>query len=90
MVSLISSETDYELGRLLACQGDKDEARRHLDLVFSGKFISLVFSSSLNTLGVGKVLEVSTANRKGKYSMENALIMRTHAALDALDQGRQL
>ncbi|KAF8575741.1 hypothetical protein K439DRAFT_1641118 [Ramaria rubella] len=63
----------YELGRLLACQGNKDEAREHLDLVFSGK-----------------VLEVSTANRKGKYSMENALIMRTHAALTALDQGRQL
>jgi len=63
----------YELGRLLACKGNKEEARKHLDLIFSGK-----------------PLEVSSSNRKGKYSMENALIMRTHAALDALDQGRQL
>lgn len=38
----------------------------------------------------GKVTEVSHANRKGKYSMENALNMRTHAALDALEQGRPL
>ena len=27
---------DYELGRLLACRGDKEAARRHLDLVMSG------------------------------------------------------
>ncbi|KAF8512083.1 hypothetical protein BU17DRAFT_54238 [Hysterangium stoloniferum] len=38
----------------------------------------------------GKSLEVSSFNRKGKYSMENALILRTHAALTALDQGRRL
>ena len=87
---MISRVTDYELGRLLACQGNKEEARRHLELVFSGKSISFVSSSSTDGVGVGKPLEVSTANRKGKYSMENALIMRTHAALDALGQGRQL
>ncbi|GJJ13980.1 hypothetical protein Clacol_008237 [Clathrus columnatus] len=63
----------YELGRLLACNGSFIEARKHLDLVFSGK-----------------PLEVSSTNRKGKYSMENALILRTHAALTALDQGKPL
>ncbi|EIN05662.1 hypothetical protein PUNSTDRAFT_74230 [Punctularia strigosozonata HHB-11173 SS5] len=58
----------YELGRLLACKGDRDGARRHLELVLSGK-----------------PLEASAAARKGKYSMQNALEMRTHAALESLD-----
>ena len=30
------SSPDYELGRLLACKGDKEGARSHLDLVMSG------------------------------------------------------
>ncbi|KAG1873955.1 hypothetical protein F4604DRAFT_1582539 [Suillus subluteus] len=38
----------------------------------------------------GKPLEVNAAGRKGKYSLENALHMRTHAALEALDQNRLL
>ncbi|TCD63844.1 hypothetical protein EIP91_004886 [Steccherinum ochraceum] len=63
----------FELGRLLACMGDKDKARFHLDLVASGK-----------------PLEVSGAARKGKYSMENALHVRTNAALDALNSGGRL
>ncbi|KAJ6511716.1 hypothetical protein DFH09DRAFT_1251567 [Mycena vulgaris] len=61
----------YELGRLLACLGDVAEARRHFDLVLSGKY-----------------LEVGPSGRKGKYSMENALQMRTHAAVEALHQRR--
>ncbi|KAF8989353.1 hypothetical protein BDQ17DRAFT_1314373 [Cyathus striatus] len=60
-----------EYGRLLACQGDLDSARREFDLVLSGK-----------------PLEVGSSGRKGKYSMENALHMRTHAALDALHKKR--
>lgn len=32
----------------------------------------------------GKYLEVGSSGRKGKYSLENLLLMRTHAALDAL------
>lgn len=28
---------DFELGRLLACKGDKEGARKHLELVMSGK-----------------------------------------------------
>ncbi|KAJ7861298.1 hypothetical protein B0H13DRAFT_2237305 [Mycena leptocephala] len=62
----------YELGRLTACLGDEAEAKRHFDLVLSGKD-----------------LEVGPSGRKiGKYSMENALIMRTHAAVEALHQKR--
>ncbi|KAF7342328.1 hypothetical protein MVEN_01821200 [Mycena venus] len=62
----------YELGRLTACLGDEAEARRHFDLVLSGKY-----------------LEVGPSGRKvGKYSMENALHMRTQAAVEALHQER--
>ncbi|KAF8209173.1 hypothetical protein K438DRAFT_1811866 [Mycena galopus ATCC 62051] len=58
----------YELGRLVACMGDPTEAKRHFDLVLSGKY-----------------LEVGPSGKKiGKYSMENALQMRTQAALEAL------
>lgn len=36
----------------------------------------------------GKYLEVGPSGKKGRYSMENALHMRTHAALETLDQGQ--
>ncbi|KAI0032001.1 hypothetical protein K488DRAFT_50862 [Vararia minispora EC-137] len=38
----------------------------------------------------GKYLEVNAAGRKGRYSLENALHLRTQAALEALEQGRRL
>ncbi|KAI6115020.1 hypothetical protein EV401DRAFT_1978191 [Pisolithus croceorrhizus] len=38
----------------------------------------------------GKTAEVNPAGRKGKYSLENALYVRTHAAVDALKQDRLL
>ncbi|KAF8415812.1 hypothetical protein L210DRAFT_3584530 [Boletus edulis BED1] len=38
----------------------------------------------------GKPLEANAAGRKGKYSLENVLHVRTHAALDALGQNRPL
>ncbi|KIM74729.1 hypothetical protein PILCRDRAFT_827932 [Piloderma croceum F 1598] len=38
----------------------------------------------------GKSLEATTHGRKGKYSMEQALHMRTHAAIDALGRHRPL
>ncbi|KAF9067920.1 hypothetical protein BDP27DRAFT_1327995 [Rhodocollybia butyracea] len=60
-------QAHYELGRLLACQGDTAGAKKHFDLVLSGKY-----------------LEVGQSGRKGRYSLENSLHMRTHAALEAL------
>ncbi|KAL1748304.1 hypothetical protein HDZ31DRAFT_79835 [Schizophyllum fasciatum] len=36
----------------------------------------------------GKHLEVNAAGRKGRYSMEKALMMRTHAAMEALEKKR--
>jgi len=38
----------------------------------------------------GKPLEATTHRGKGKYSMEQALLMRTHAAVDALGRHRPL
>jgi len=88
---LIHILLDYELGRLLACMGKREEARSHLDLVFSGMSVhQIVLGNPYLFYYKGKALEVSSANRKGKYSLENSLNMRTHAALSALDQGRQL
>ncbi|KAI0338678.1 hypothetical protein BDW22DRAFT_1362776 [Trametopsis cervina] len=65
--------THYELGRLKACKGDVEEAKKHLELIMSGK-----------------ALEVAPASRKGKYSMENNLHVKTHAALEALANNRRL
>ncbi|KAJ7627995.1 hypothetical protein DFH06DRAFT_1226877 [Mycena polygramma] len=62
----------YELGRLIACLGDQAGARKQFELVLSGKY-----------------LEVGPSGRKvGKYSLENALTMRTNAAVEALHQKR--
>lgn len=65
--------THYELGRLEARNGNKEEAKRHLELVLSGK-----------------VLEVNWSGRSGKYSLENALHVRTNAALEGLENDRPL
>ncbi|KAF7427802.1 hypothetical protein PC9H_007018 [Pleurotus ostreatus] len=65
----------YELGRLLTCQGDVHGARKHLDLVLSGKTLTL---RKYHTHLFFRVLQ-------GKYSMENALNIRAHAALEALN-----
>ncbi len=37
--SPLNGRADFELGRLLACAGDKEGARMHLELVFSGTLI---------------------------------------------------
>ncbi|KAF9555191.1 hypothetical protein CPC08DRAFT_737445 [Agrocybe pediades] len=68
----------YELGRLLACQiptcATPSLASEKKDKA-KAEF-DLVLS--------GKYLEVGSSGKKGKYSMENALHMRTHAAVDVL------
>ncbi|KAF9236545.1 hypothetical protein BU15DRAFT_49888 [Melanogaster broomeanus] len=47
-------------------------------------------SSQFNMLLSGRPLEVNAAGRKGKYSLENALHVRTHAAVQALAQDQPL
>ncbi|EJD05273.1 uncharacterized protein FOMMEDRAFT_81128 [Fomitiporia mediterranea MF3/22] len=65
--------THFEMGRLYACMGKKDEARKHFDLILSGKS-----------------LEINAHTKKGKYSLESALLLRTHAVVDALGHGKPL
>ncbi|KAJ3739023.1 hypothetical protein DFH05DRAFT_1407968 [Lentinula detonsa] len=50
------------------------------DIAGATKHFDLVLS--------GKHLEVGPSGKKGRYSLENALHMRTHAALEALHQKR--
>ncbi|KAG8881637.1 hypothetical protein FRB97_009326 [Tulasnella sp. 331] len=63
-----------ELGKLYACLGDKVEAKRHLELVVSGKPLEI------NT----------ASRKGGKYSMQNGIHVKSISALEALDSGRQL
>ncbi|KZV62664.1 hypothetical protein PENSPDRAFT_591100 [Peniophora sp. CONT] len=44
----------------------------------------------LDAVFSGRHLEVNAAGKKGKYSLENALHLKTQAALEALDNGRSL
>lgn len=65
--------THFEMGRLLACMGRKEEARKNFDLILSGTSCPLslkerVFSNVHRFLG--KNLEVNSHSRKGKYSFE--------------------
>lgn len=97
---------DFEYGRLLACKGEKAHAREHLELVMSGAFRRHLLSCLYAECPAGKSLEGPGVHRKGKYSMEvrhilfslqltdlppkNALHVRTHAALEALDRTDRL
>jgi hypothetical protein len=73
--------------------GDKAEARRHLELVISGKPLETNVQSRKGTYSVIRhfyeTLWVLTI-RTGKYSLESAISVRAHAALDALEQGKLL
>lgn len=72
--------------------GDPAEAKRHLELVLSGKPLETNVQSRKGTWPVSLPLvqfRVLTT-RIGKYSMENAIALRAHAALDGLEQGKLL
>ena len=64
------SVSDFELGRLFACQRDESSAQKHFDLILSGivSFVLPSFIPWMLSMRSGKPLEVS--GRKGKYSME--------------------
>ena len=47
---VISKRADFEYARLLACQGDKDGARAHLEMVLSGELSSHPIPSHERTL----------------------------------------
>ncbi|KIM37750.1 hypothetical protein M413DRAFT_448267 [Hebeloma cylindrosporum] len=68
----------YELGRLLANSSSSSSS----NTAAAQEQFDLILS--------GKYLEVGPSGRKGKYSMENALEMRTHAAVAVLHKGGRL
>ncbi|KAJ2921771.1 hypothetical protein H1R20_g15320, partial [Candolleomyces eurysporus] len=73
LTKMLPQIRNYELGRLLACQGKVEDAKHEFELVLSGRY-----------------LEVGASGKKGKYSLENALHVRTHAASEALKAGKRL
>jgi len=69
----------YELGRLLA---NNSSSSSDPNTAAAQEQFDLILS--------GKYLEVGPSGRKGKYSMEGALAMRTHAAVAVLGKGGRL
>ncbi|ORX39801.1 hypothetical protein BD324DRAFT_615036 [Kockovaella imperatae] len=65
----------YELGRLYARRGDKVNARKNFDAVMNNK------------LAEPNLYEKKT---KGKYSLEGALLLKTHAAIQTLENDGQV
>ncbi|KAF8153787.1 hypothetical protein B0H34DRAFT_661565 [Crassisporium funariophilum] len=63
----------YEYGRLLVCQGNTSGGKEQFDLVLSGKPLEL---------------GTSWRSRRGKYSMQNELLIRTRVARDTLRRVR--
>ncbi|OXG93214.1 hypothetical protein C345_00850 [Cryptococcus neoformans A2-102-5] len=61
----------YELGRLYARRGDDDQAKYHFEVVMSGKLPDH---------------NAYMAKAAGKYSLEGALLLKTHAALSAVKE----
>ena len=84
---------DYELGRLLACKGDKAAARGHLDLVASGKHLEASTSARKGKYSMevrfSLCIRISHCRIDDRF-LQNALHVRTNAALEALDHGRSL
>ncbi|EIW69618.1 hypothetical protein TREMEDRAFT_44103 [Tremella mesenterica DSM 1558] len=59
----------YELGKLYARRGDMEKAKKNYDVVMSGKLTHV---------------NHYMAKAHGKYSLEGALMLKTHAAIQAL------
>ncbi len=78
----------YELGRLYARRGETSQAKKNFDVVMSGVFQLKMFVAFL-MIDQGKLLEVNQLEKKaqGKYSLEGALLLKTHAALQGLKAG---
>lgn len=61
----------YELGRLHGNMGDRDDAKRELELVLSGKMLE----------------DKGRRKGNHKYGMQNMALLRSNGALNALDLG---
>lgn len=63
-INNVNASADYEIGRVLARSGDTDSARKHFELVLSGKPISVVCECTVISRYLGKSLEVNASTRK--------------------------
>lgn len=73
--------------------GDEAEAKRHLELVLSGKPLETNVQSRKGTCPMRHCpsdTPWALTIRIGKYSMESAITVKAHAALDGLEQGKLL
>ena len=82
--------TDFEYGRLLARSGDKDGAKAQFDMVLSGKPLEVNAAGRKGkySLEVCSLLIADGVPLNG--APQNALHVRAHAAVDALEQNRPL
>ena len=86
-----SRRADFEYGRLLACQGDKDGALKHFEYVTAGK------APESNPAGWRGKYNLEVGSSTHLYStvltfssVQSALNLKTHAAVEALALGRRL
>ncbi|PIL26355.1 hypothetical protein GSI_12111 [Ganoderma sinense ZZ0214-1] len=78
----------FEYARLLACMGDKDGARTHLDM--ASLWRSLPVRERREDTDERDSLLTGGVIGQGKFSMESQVHVRAHAALEALDRNGRL
>jgi len=88
---VLNWNTDYEYGRLLRCQGKTDEAREQFELVLSGKTLEVGPSGRKGkySMEVGPCSLSSSSAGCSRRMPQNALHIRSHAALEDLNKRSQ-
>ncbi len=88
---MLNWNTDYEYGRLLRCQGETDEAREQFELVLSGKTLEVGPSGRKGkySMEVGPCSLSSSSAGCSRRMPQNALHIRSHAALEDLNKRSQ-
>lgn len=81
---------DYELGRLLSREGDDEAARKQFDLVLSGKPLETAAHGRRGKYSMEVGVLASHSEYDADFYVQQALLMRTHAAVDALGHRRLL
>ena len=78
----------YEFGKLYASRGDVENAKAQFDVVMSGMFASDMRGWLTRA---GKLLEANRHEQKsqGKYSLEQALLLKTHSAIQSLKEDQE-
>lgn len=90
MFALLIPTSDYELGRLMSREGDDEAAKTQFDLVLSGKPLEVNASGRKGKYSMEACLSSLGSMCPYLRILQQALHMRTHAAIDALGQHRPL